>query len=170
MSVTPDSYDYEKMFSKIEKELEEAKKAMEQEYEANKESPLYQELHRRFCELEEEYETYTPAPNSHDYEDMLSVIEEKLDELKKSLKQEYEVNKESVLYQELHRWFCELEAEHAALKKEKETYEWFDDYNHRRKMCIYCGGYEYGEDCCPSRKYGATGPCPLAPASIANKN
>jgi chromosome segregation ATPase len=91
----------------------------------------------------------------------------KMEQLIKMMDNEYEKNKESPLYLELYTKFCELKARYDAAKKEEE--EFWDEFNHRRKRCIYCGGYEFGEDSCPSRLPGATGPCPLSPANIAKK-
>jgi hypothetical protein len=41
----------------MEDEMEELMKAMDDEYEKNKESPLYLELYTKFCELEATYDS-----------------------------------------------------------------------------------------------------------------
>ena len=92
-------------------------------------------------------------------------LEKKMEELKNAMEREYEANNESALYLELYRKYCELDAAYDAANE-----KYFDEYNHRRKRCIYCGGFEFGEGACPSRQYGATGPCPSKPASIPQKN
>jgi len=96
---------------------------------------------------------------SDTFVESLSKMEEELEELKKAMDDEYETNKESALYWELHKRFCELEAAHEATKKEEEKF--WDEYNNRPKRCIHCGALkgEVGD-----------GPCPLARPSIPNKN
>ena len=88
-------------------------------------------------------------------EDMLTMLEEELEELKKAMEHEYQANKESTLYLELHTRFCQVEAAHDAAKE-----KYYDDYNHRRKRCIHCGEFEFG----------ATGPCPSKPTGTQDKN
>jgi len=97
----------------------------------------------------------------------LEKLEQEMEDLKKAMEDEYEKNNESALYWELYTKFSEAEARYDAAKKEEEEY--YDAYNHRRKRCIYCGGFEFGEGACPSRQPGATGPCPLSPVIIAKK-
>jgi len=82
----------------------------------------------------------------------------KMEQLIKMMDNEYEKNKESPLYLELYEKFCELKARYDAAKKEEE--EFWDEFNNRRKRCIYCDGLkvEIGN-----------GPCPLSPANIAKK-
>lgn len=88
----------------------------------------------------------------------LEQMEEEMEDLKKAMEDEYETNKESTLYWELYEKFHELEEKYDAAKKEEE--EFWDEFNHRRKRCIYCDGLkdEIGN-----------GPCPLSPANIAKK-
>ena len=76
-------------------------------------------------------------------EDMLTMLEEELEELKKAMEHEYEANKESTLYLELHTRFCQVEAAHDAAKR-----------------CVHCGEFEFG----------ATGPCPSKPTGTQDKN
>jgi len=90
-----------------------------------------------------------------------------MEDLKKAMEKEYEANKESRLYWELYEKFRVAEAKYEAAKKEEEMF--WDEFNHRRKRCIYCGGYEFGEDSCPSRLPGATGPCPSRPVVLLAK-
>lgn len=52
----------------IDNEMEYLKKAMEDEYEANKESPLYWELYTKYCEAEGET-TYDSAKGEEEYYD-----------------------------------------------------------------------------------------------------
>jgi hypothetical protein len=91
----------------------------------------------------------------------LEELETQMEDLKKAMEDEYEKNKESTLYLELYETFREAEERYEAAKKESE--EFWDAFNHRRKMCIYCGGFEFGEGACPSRRAGATGHCPSRP-------
>jgi hypothetical protein len=51
----------------MEDEMEELMKAMDDEYEKNKESPLYLELYTKFCELEPKYNA--AKKESDDYYD-----------------------------------------------------------------------------------------------------
>lgn len=84
----------------------------------------------------------------------------KMEQLIKMMDNEYEKNTTtSPLYLELYTKFCELKARYDAAKKEEE--EFWDEFNNRRKRCIYCGVLK-GEV--------RDGPCPLARASIASKN
>ena len=53
--------------NEIEKEMEALKNAIEQEYETNKESPLYFELYTKFSELEAKYDV--AKKESEDYYD-----------------------------------------------------------------------------------------------------
>ena len=48
--------------------MEDLKKAMEDEYETNKESPLYWELYAKFCEAEAEAESEAEAAKKEDEE------------------------------------------------------------------------------------------------------
>ena len=63
-------------------------------------------------------------------------LEKQSEELEKAMDAEYEKNKESSYYQKLRIEFL------------KAQEEYYDAYNHRRKRCIRCGGFEFGENRC----------------------
>ena len=74
-------------------------------------------------------------------------IDNEMEDLKKAMEDEYEANKESPLYWELYTKYCEAEGEaegeaEARYDAAKEDEDYYDEYNHQPKRCIYCGAHK----------------------------
>lgn len=70
-------------------------------------------------------------------------MKNELEQLMKTMDDEYEKNKESVEYWRLRARFLEAKAEYDGAKNELEKF--WDEFNNRRKRCSACGVYK--SDC-----------------------